>query len=788
MELNNNINDNDPLGSLDLGKIWRIIRKSFLWIILIVFLSNTISFLYLRYTKPVYESSSLLKLEIESDASVLGFSSPELNGNIKGLSGEIELLRSKLFFSRVANTIGYGVSYYFYGRYLTDERYKNSPFQVIFNVDKSDAILDKSIDMEILDDQKFQIEILTNKEKKVSIHEFNKPFQLKGVWIEITKTKSFTKENSIGRYYFVINSKDKIINYLQNNVTVVPENFNANTVRISLRDFNKQKAHDFINAIDTLYLSYIKETKNLAISQKIKFLDDQIKQTNETLEGFENYFEDFTIENRTISLNKDIGQAIEYLNALDSQKVNYQLKLSNVLVIEKQLLSNNLDIITPFMAIRLPESIKELIAEYTNLVAERELKLKSYNESTFVVTQLDYKIKDLRDQTKELITEYKNILNESLKIVDSQKKRINNNFNLLPSRGTEYNKNKRVYSLHEEIFLSLRQSKTELEIARAGTVNKSIILSNASLPSDPVHPKHLLIYIVGFVSGIVFSLIFVIARYLLHNTITTVKEVEQLVSVPILGTVPLYRKGKDQVSKMVVDQNPKSAISESFRSIRTNMDFLNADTKNKIITITSTVSGEGKTFVGVNLASIIALSGKKVCIVDLDMRKPKVNFAFEDETFDDKGVSTILIGRHGVSECLKETRLGNLQYISAGPTPPNPSELLLSEKFSSLIESLKESYDVIIFDTPPVGLVTDGVLVMKKSDLQIYVIRSDYSKRSYVKTLNDLVGLNKFSNLTVVFNSLNNTNGTGYGYGYGYGYYDDEQQSGRLKSAFKFLG
>lgn len=782
------MNENDALGNIDLGKIWRILKKSFIWIILIMLLTNALAFMYLRYNKPVYESSSLLKLEIDSDASVLGFSNPELNNNISGLSGEIELLKSKLFLRRVASTIKYDISYYFYGRYLTDERYKNSPFAVELSNQDSN-LKDKVIDLEVIDDQNFQIEIKNRDGKKVSLHTFGQPFSIFNESITIRKTDHFTSNNSKGKYYFIVNSEDRVVNYLQKNVSVAPENFNAKTVKISLRDFNRQKAHDFINAIDTLYLSYTKETKNLAISQKIKFLDQQIEQTNNTLEEFESYFEDFTIENRTISLEKDMGQSIKYLKALDSQKIDYQLKLRNIINIEEQLDNDNLEIITPFVAITMPGPIKELVTQYSSLMTERKLKLNSYNETTLVINQLDDRIRDIRSQSKSLISEYKNILNESLETVDKQKNRLTAIFTSLPSRGTEFKKNKRVYSLQEEIFLSLQQSKTELEIARAGTVNKSIILENASLPTNPVHPKHLMIYAVGFISGIVFSLIFVAVRYLLHNTISTIKEVEQLVNVPILGTIPLYKKGKDQVSKMVVDQNPKSAISESFRSIRTNMDFLNADNANRLITITSTVSGEGKTFVGVNLASIIALSGKKVCIVDLDMRKPKVNFAFEDEFFDDKGVSTILINRHHYSECIRDTRLENLQYISAGPTPPNPSELLLSDKFNELISTLKEVYDVIIFDTPPVGLVTDGVLVMKKSDLQIYVIRSDYSRRNYIKTLRDLVGLNKFNNLTVVLNSLNSNknNGYGYGYGQGYGYYEDDQSTGRLKSAFKIF-
>ncbi|MEL7147929.1 MAG: Wzz/FepE/Etk N-terminal domain-containing protein [Bacteroidota bacterium] len=588
MELSNTDNNQaDALSTIDFGKIIRIVKKSFLWLVLIMLFTNTLAFVYLRYTKPVYQSSSLLKLEIESEASVLGFSNPELNGNIKGLSGEIELLRSRLFFSRVAEVIDYDVAYHFYGTYLTNERYKNSPFAVQYEI-TDPSYYDKPIDIKLIDEQNFQLELPTREGKKIFNEPFNRPITHSGIRLLITRTTSYSPENGPGKYYFIINSPEKVVSYLKENVTVRPENFNANTVRISLSDFNRQKATDFVNAIDTLYLSYTKETKNRAITQKIEFLDDQIEQTNEKLEAFESYFENFTIENRTISLEKDIGKSIDYLEALDSQKINYQFKLRNIIKLEEQLAQNNLDIITPLTATTLPEPIPTLVKEYTDLVADRKLKLKSYNESTLVIAQLDYKIRDIRDQAKGLISEYKTILNKNMNILQKQEAKINNNFSSLPSRSTEYNKNQRVYSLQEEIFLMLRQSKTELEIARAGTVNKSVILSSASLPEAPIHPQRMLFYGVGAVSGLILCLLFIAARYFLHNTIETFKEVEQLVKVPLLGSVPLYNKGKEEVSKLVIDKNPKSAISESFRSIRTSMDFLNADGKNRMITITST--------------------------------------------------------------------------------------------------------------------------------------------------------------------------------------------------------
>jgi len=270
----------------------------------------------------------------------------------------------------------------------------------------------------------------------------------------------------------------------------------------------------------------------------------------------------------------------------------------------------------------------------------------------------------------------------------------------------------------------------------------------------------------------------------LHNKISSLQELESLSKAPILGVVPFYSGEKMKVSKLVIDKNPRSAISESLRSIRTNMEFMNAKREKSVLSVTSTVSGEGKTFVSVNLGAIIALSKQRVVIVDMDMRKPKIHLAFSHEN-SHMGISTILIGRHTVEECVKKTNIPGLDYIPSGPTPPNPSELILNDELDELLEKLKQYYDVIILDTPPVGLVTDGILVMRKSDLPIYVVRADFSKKVFLKNINKLYTVNKFKNLALVLNSISHRQGYGYGYGYGNQYYEETTSNKKTLSGIK---
>lgn len=233
------------------------------------------------------------------------------------------------------------------------------------------------------------------------------------------------------------------------------------------------------------------------------------------------------------------------------------------------------------------------------------------------------------------------------------------------------------------------------------------------------------------------------------------------------------------VSSLVVGDNPKSAIVEAIRSIRTNIDFLSYNKKTKVISVTSTVSGEGKTFVAINLGGVISMSGKKVIILDLDLRKPKVHLGFGGE--NTSGMSDILVGKSKLKDSIRHSDLNNLDYISAGIIPPNPAELIMSPAFDQVIEQLKEIYDVIFIDTPPVGLVTDGMLIMKDADVSLYVVRASYSKRGVEKNIRKLQLSKQYKHLSVILNSVEQKNSYG-NYGYGYGYYEEEEKTGFFNS------
>jgi tyrosine-protein kinase Etk/Wzc len=253
-------------------------------------------------------------------------------------------------------------------------------------------------------------------------------------------------------------------------------------------------------------------------------------------------------------------------------------------------------------------------------------------------------------------------------------------------------------------------------------------------------------------------------------------EIERLSESPvtILGIIPKYTK-EIPASQIIVNHNPKSILAESFRSIRTNLQFIANETEAKVISITSTISGEGKTFVCVNLGGIIAYSGKKVIVLDLDMRRPRIHTAFGLD--NSKGMSTLLIGKYKVEDVIQKTENDNLDIITAGPIPPNPSELVISSAMDDILNKLKTLYDIIIVDNPPVGLVTDGIAMLQRADYPIYLMRVDYSKREFIYFVDRLYYENQFHKLSIILNGVDfKRQKYGYSYykygyyGYGYGY------------------
>jgi tyrosine-protein kinase Etk/Wzc len=339
--------------------------------------------------------------------------------------------------------------------------------------------------------------------------------------------------------------------------------------------------------------------------------------------------------------------------------------------------------------------------------------------------------------------------------LNQKKNQLERQFASMPDKSTEFTKNQRFHKLYEEFYLTMMKSKAETEIAQAGSTPDFKILSSATLPEVPKSPQKMMILGIGAVAGFMLNFFFIGFLYLVNNKINSIQEIEQAIDVPVLGSIPISTS--TAISPFHFTENPKSRVSESIRTLRTNLDFFASAQGKKVIAISSTISGEGKSFLAINLGGVLALSHKKVILLDLDMRKSKENIPFEI-TDKSKGVSTVLIKKNKWEECIVKTQLANFDYMPSGPHPPNPSELLLNGEFSQLLINLRKEYDFVVMD----------IMAMRQADLSIYVVRANYSKKEFLKNLMRVIRINKLDKTAVVLNALPSSGKT-----YGYGYYEE---------------
>jgi tyrosine-protein kinase Etk/Wzc len=776
--MNSKLRTDSTLEGIDLEKLSVVFRNNWFWLTMIFVLVNAAGILYVRYTKNLYESSSELKLDVKDDATALGIKSVVEDPNVNLLSGEIEIIQSKLFLTQVLHAAPIGVSYYSMGRVLNEELFTSTPFYVRHKV-KASSLYNQPIFVEEKSLNEFILRI--GKDGKEFKGRYNQTLSLPEADLTIVRNNKFIKGDEVG-YFFIINSDDALLKYMVQNLTAEPLNFNANTIRIAFKDYNAHKAQKILEKIDTLYLKYSNDQKNLANFQKIEWLSNELAMLEKKMEGIEDYFETFTLQNKSNNLDKDLERTVDQISSLDSQRYMLNEKLVRLVNLQDDLSTNNF-MLSIANRQYLPPALNENLEDLYQLKLEQEKLNMVYTEETFAYREQTKEIENIRNV---VIAQLDGLIKDNrlrLRELSDRRQALENQFVGLPDKNTEFSKNMRFYKLNEQLYLMLMQSKSEFEVLQAGSTPDFKILSPASFPVSPISPKKSLILGAGLIVSLVLMIIFTGVMYLVNNKITSLAELENSINIPVLGVVPTSRyikeTGKDV--GLFAKDHPKSMVSEALRTIRTNLDFFNVESSSRVVAISSTVSGEGKSFIAMNLGAMIALSTKKVILIDLDMRKSKSNLPLQAED-PSKGVSTVLIKKSKWEDCVVKTQLENLDYLPSGPHPPNPSELLLNPEFIELLNQLRKKYDFILLDTPPVGLLTDGIMAMKQADLCIYIFRASYSKRTFIANLERLISINKFSNMTAILNALplhaENK--------YGYGYYEEWERTNKWKKIFKF--
>lgn len=762
----------------ELGLFIRIAKSNIIWISLITLACLLLSVIYIRYTQPIFQSSLVLQIGKDEGAKkILGmdFISDETN-----IDSKIELLRSPFIFRQAIKKMPLNTSYFYEGNLLAEEQYIHSAYKLKDLVIFDSTVCDNRIDI-----------VFTEKEFNLNYTLSGQSFQFEGqhnstittphfkAYLEVSNIEGIFFTQAENKFYFILNNKITIANKLYASLLIKLVNVNAQTVEISFQYPNPYLAKDVVEAVADSYNEFDSIKKSESAYNILNYINSQIKFVSDSLKDSERKLSEFHEANNIQDFQ---GLSINMLERITKQEeliTEEFINLNTLNQIEKDLNKNIQEKdLNAIMAIIInfnqETGLVDLLKELRTQLQERKLSLYSNTEKNKTIKEIDYRINNqieiirlslsnLKTQTKEKLDKYYKKKREYDSIYfDIPKKEIIN-------ARLQLRKN-----INEKFYTLLVEKRTEYSISQAGYTSKNQILYPAVLNLQPVSPNKKLVYFSFILLGIILSGGLILVKYLLHDQISSLNEIikQSHASIGVLGIIPKF-KNNIPVSQLIIDKNPKSLISEAFRTIRTNLQFIDNSPGVKLVAVTSTISGEGKTFVAINLAGIISLSGKKVVILDLDMRKPKIHIGFSSD--NDKGMSTLLIGRDSLDDCLRNSSLENLKFVTAGPIPPNPSELILNGKIDAIIEELKTKFDVIIFDLPPVGLVTDGIPLIQRCDYPLYIFRSNYSKKNFVQNADRLINENHINRLSVILNGVDTQKASygynyGYGYGYGYGY------------------
>ncbi len=698
-----------------------------------------------------------------------------MNSRDNQLSSVTELLRSELLFQRAIKSMKMNISMYSRGKVLTEELYLKSNFYVQPYELSDSSIIGKEINFQFKGEDVTLTYEHGGKQKelsgKVNSHLKNEDFD---VVLKVVDKKGFKETTHENELFFVFNSIQSVTDRLKDGLKVMPLDVNAKTISISFRGYNPQLCRDVTLAISNAFISFDEENQRKGSENILNFINVQLDSLSMELKASQ---DSLMLFQRVQNLPDPESANLEFnenVNKLQDQLYTLEEELNSLESVHRMLAKNpdRLEVyrlLPEMLGKSYEESLVKRIEELHLLLERKEDLLYKVTEDNSEIKLLNNKIQAKINSIQMSIAAIENRLTQNASVIKTKINAYQNKIFELPEKKMEFNRLKNIQDLNDKYFTLLTEKKVLYAISDAGYASSNRVLSQPKVSGVPVEPSRKFIYSTFILFGVVIGLGVMFLKYLMFNEINMIEDLESILppQASILGGIPLFKYNME-FSKLIVAEAPKSSMAESMRKIRTNLSYINPDYKT--IAISSSISGEGKTFVALNLAGIIAMSGKKTVLLDLDLRTPKIHLGMNVDNIN--GMSSLIVGQSKMEDCIHNMGIDNLDFITAGPTPPNPSELLLSQRFKDIIEELKSMYDVVIIDNPPVGLVSDGVRNLTDADIPIYVFKSHYSKRNFANRVKELFEVQQLKSLNVILNGLQLSKSSAYGYGYGYGYGD----------------
>jgi tyrosine-protein kinase Etk/Wzc len=765
----------------DLNLILRIIKSNW-WIPLAVLpIFYFIGTFYVYRLTTVYKASTefLLKAEdtyyknnVLSDQSFYGLSSYIDNSN------ETRIIQSYDLANQVVDKLLHHiqVSYFIVGKVRTTEQFTGMPFKIIVN-SANPMFYEQVFDFRILDYNSYEISFIENGTKILKKGEFEKELLDADLHLTVNREDIFSKQ-AIETfkeifYQFTVHSKDYLIDNIRGNLEVNNPEF-TQILKVELKDVIPERAVLILDTLNNVYSQSKLKTKFELNERTIAYIDKQLNEITFSLKSIEDTMQNYKERKSIINLDWQQQDFLTKIGGYDGQKSQLQLEVSALNDLEKYIVEDKDPQFLPPSAF-----VFEKAGFMSQAVQDLYAKQIELNRLYNLAKETNPAIIDLKSSIKktkqDLLIYINNTRKAALQQIDNLNKEILgyvNEAKLIPGKQRGILNIQRQASVSEQLYNFLLEKKASTKIARASIVPDVKIVeaprfAGVDSPDKPKILKQVL------TAGVLASLIIIFLRSFFYAKIKSVEHLKDLTTLPLIGVLPFAKEAEKE--SIIVEVSPNSFITEAFRSFRTNLQYASADVHAKTYLITSFLPGEGKTFTTVNLAAILAKTGKKTVIIELDLHKPRIYKKFGVPT-QEKGITTCITGQHSFDEIVSSTHVPNLYCIYSGPIPPNPSEFVLSEKMKEIIHKAKAEFDYVIIDTPPAGLLSDSVYLIQNVDASIFVLNTRTSTKRVITFIENLIETNGLKNIFLLLNGISRPSkryyyqGYGYNYGYGYGY------------------
>ena len=744
------------------------------------------AWIYLRMATPVYNISATVLIKDDkkggNTGSMVGLEELGLSGLIsssQNIDNELEVLRSKTLVKEVINLLNLYVSYIDEDGFPSKNMYKTSPVLVSLTPQEAEKLTDPMVvEMALYGEGGLDVNVTVgDKEYQKHFEKLPAVFPMDEgtlAFFQSPDSLSLKKDtmeasSNIRHITAKIKSPMKVARAYCENLKIEPTSKTTSVAVISLKNSSLQRGQDFINQLLEMYNRNTNNDKNEIAQKTAEFIDERINIISKELGSTEANLENFKRNAGITDLTSEAQIALTGNAEYEKKRVENRTQISLIEDLRKYIRGNEYEVLPGNIGLQDP-GLVATIERYNEMLVERKRLLRTSTENNPTIINLDTSIRAMKSNVQATLDGSLKGLLITKADLEREASRFSRRISDAPGQERQFVSIARQQEIKAGLYLMLLQKREENAIALAATANNAKIIDEAIADDIPVSPKRRMIYLIALVLGIGIPVGIIYLIGLTKFKLEGRADVEKLTTIPIVGDIPLTDEKNEKDGSIAVFENQNNLMSETFRNIRTNLQFMLQNDK-KVILVTSTVSGEGKSFISANLAISLSLLGKKVVIVGLDIRKPGLNRVFRLST-KEKGITLYLANPEtDLMSLVQPSDINqNLYILPGGTVPPNPTELLARDGLDKAIEILKKSFDYVVLDTAPVGMVTDTLLIGRVADLSVYVCRADYTHKVEYTLINELAEEKKLPNLCTVINGVD-LKRRKYGYYYGYGKY-----------------